>query len=201
MQSELPIRRICSDPFARTDEGALWGCVMVKPMARSNSHATGRRPILKRCSNCGNEFFYSGSHATRNQKFFCCYDCYIESKTKKKAITCDWCGGVFLKKSSDIDRTEHNFCCPECCLSFRHKQGEFAWNHRINGETLHRKVAESKIGRKLFPWDEVHHIDGNHFNNSPANISVMSKSEHAKIHASNKKRGRDGRFIKSLPTS
>ena len=175
--------------------------VMMDRREKANIHRTGRRPILKICSNCGDSFLYVGSHATRNQNFFCCYKCYIDFKTKKRPITCDWCGIVFLKKTSDIDRTEHNFCGPECCLSFRHKYGEAAWNHRVNGETFHRKIAEAKIGRSLLPIEEVHHIDGNHFNNSPENIAVLSKSEHAKIHALNKERGCDGKFIKSIPTS
>ena len=173
---------------------------MMERMERANIQKMGRRPILKRCSNCGNSFLYVGSHATRNRNFFCCYECYIDFKTKKMAVNCDWCGTVFFKKSADIDRTEHNFCCPECCLSYRQKQGETACNHRVNGEVIHRKVAEIKIGRRLFPWEEVHHIDGNHFNNNPGNIAVLSKSEHSKIHASKKERSRDGKFIKSIST-
>ncbi len=119
----------------------------------------------------------------------------------KQSVVCDWCGKVFMKKRSDIARCSHNFCSPECSLLYRQKQGEKSWNHSVNGEVVHRKIAEEKIGRKLLPGEEVHHIDGNHFNNDPNNIIILSKSEHAKIHASWKGRGKNGRFIKTGTTS
>ncbi|MBO5570564.1 MAG: HNH endonuclease [Clostridia bacterium] len=157
----------------------------------------GRRAIPKRCSNCGTLFAYVGSHASRNQDFFCSNDCYIAFKTKKEIIQCEWCGTTFNKKRSDIKRTNHNFCCANCALAFRQKEGETAWNHRVNGQVFHRQIAEEKIGRKLHPWEEVHHIDGDHFNNDPSNIMVLSKSEHSKVHASWKERSQDGKFIRT----
>ena len=162
---------------------------------------TGRKPVLKSCSNCGVAFLYAGSHATRNKNFFCCYECYIKYKTKKVNVRCDNCGRNFEKKQSDIRRTDHNFCSPKCNLEYRHREGERAWNHCVNGEILHRKVAEEKIGRKLKSGEEVHHIDGNHFNNDPDNLIVLSKSDHAKIHASWKARSENGQFVKSSPAS
>ena len=46
----------------------------------------------------------------------------------------------------------------------------------------HRHVASLKIGRWLTPDENVHHIDGNIFNNSPDNLQILSSAEHAKIH-------------------
>jgi hypothetical protein len=48
---------------------------------------------------------------------------------------------------------------------------------------LHRVIAENKIGRLLSTTEDVHHIDGDKMNNSPENLEVLSKSEHAKKHA------------------
>lgn len=155
----------------------------------------GRRPILKECSNCGHSFFYTGSHGNRNRNFFCCYACYIEYKTKKVRVKCDQCGIEFLKKRSDVQRTDHNYCSPGCSLAYRQKQGETSWNHRVDGVIVHRRIAEEKIGRKLQPGEVVHHIDGNHFNNDPENIAVLSKSEHSQIHASWKERNIHGQFV------
>ena len=160
------------------------------------SISKGRKPIEKRCSNCGRLFSYTGSHATRNKYFFCCYECYIAFKTKQVEVEYDWCGNRFLKKESAIRRTDHNFCSLACSLAYRHKAGEGPWNHRIDGAIVHRKAAEDKLGRRLYSWEEVHHIDGNHFNNDPENIEVLSKSEHSKIHASWKERNSNGQFIK-----
>lgn len=160
-----------------------------------------RRPVLKICSNCGKQFYYRGSHSSRNKNFFCCYECYIEFKTKRMKVKCDYCGTIFEKKRSDIKRSNHNFCSQECNLSFRHKQGEGTINHRVNGKVVHRRIAEEKIGRPLKPYEEVHHVDGNHFNNDPDNLMILSKSDHSKIHASWKGRCDNGRFIAEKPTS
>jgi len=47
----------------------------------------------------------------------------------------------------------------------------------------HRFIAMEILGRDLYENEVVHHIDGNKRNNSPENLMVMSRSEHAKIHA------------------
>lgn len=46
----------------------------------------------------------------------------------------------------------------------------------------YRLVAEKKIGRYLKKGEIVHHIDGDVTNNSPDNLSVMSQSEHCRLH-------------------
>lgn len=160
-----------------------------------------RRAVRKCCSYCGTVFTYVGSHGTRNKHFFCSHECYIAFKTKKAEVKCDWCGKSMLKKRSDIWRTDHNFCCPECCLLYRQKQGETSWNHRVNGITVHRGILEKKLGRELRADEEVHHIDGNHFNNDPDNLIALSKSEHAKIHSSWKARDEYGKYVKTQSDS
>lgn len=54
-----------------------------------------------------------------------------------------------------------------------------------NGETVreHRYIAEQMVGRKLTFNEVVHHIDGNKRNNSPENLQIMTRAEHAKIHS------------------
>ncbi len=47
---------------------------------------------------------------------------------------------------------------------------------------LHRVVAENKIGRLLKGDEEVHHINKDKFDNSPENLEVLSKAEHAARH-------------------
>lgn len=48
--------------------------------------------------------------------------------------------------------------------------------------TVHRLTAEKKIGRKLLPEEQVHHIDGNKVNNHPSNLMVCTAAEHVSIH-------------------
>ena len=46
----------------------------------------------------------------------------------------------------------------------------------------HREVAEKILSRKLFPSEEVHHIDFVRSNNLPSNLCVMSKEDHKHYH-------------------
>ena len=51
-----------------------------------------------------------------------------------------------------------------------------------NGKTITEPliVSEWKYGRKKRKDESVHHIDGNHLNNSPENLEFLSRSEHSK---------------------
>lgn len=46
-----------------------------------------------------------------------------------------------------------------------------------------RLLVENKLGRKLLPGEDVHHIDENPLNNDLDNLEVISHSEHEKQHA------------------
>ena len=52
-----------------------------------------------------------------------------------------------------------------------------------SGKSVSRHVAEMMLGRKLKPWEVVHHKDGNPLNNSRDNLEVMSRSKHSRMHA------------------
>ena len=46
----------------------------------------------------------------------------------------------------------------------------------------HRRVAEKKVGGKIYAGREVHHIDGDKTNNKRSNLLVVSKEAHRRIH-------------------
>jgi hypothetical protein len=57
----------------------------------------------------------------------------------------------------------------------RHTRDGYVFEHIL--------VAEKKIGRYLKKGELVHHIDGDHANNNPNNLMVMTKQEHQLLHA------------------
>lgn len=50
------------------------------------------------------------------------------------------------------------------------------------GRSIHRVVAEIKIGRPLKKDEVVHHKDRNKANNNPDNLEVMTRGEHTALH-------------------
>lgn len=53
----------------------------------------------------------------------------------------------------------------------------------------HRKIMAEVLGEGKLEGKEVHHIDCNPFNNDPANLCVLSKAEHARVHSEMRRRG------------
>jgi HNH endonuclease len=54
----------------------------------------------------------------------------------------------------------------------------------------HRLVVERREGRKLASGEVVHHVDGDPLNNDPANLVVLSRTEHHRLHATGSTRKR-----------
>jgi hypothetical protein len=53
-------------------------------------------------------------------------------------------------------------------------------------QSVHKRVAEKKMGGSVKKGYEVHHRDGNKTNNRPSNLTVIKKSTHRKLHSNSK---------------
>ena len=62
----------------------------------------------------------------------------------------------------------------------------------------HRVVAERMIGRRLEPWEEVHHLNHVRSDNRPENLLVLSGTDHAALHNAIRERDGEGRFASPL---
>src|SRR5712692_3250913 len=58
------------------------------------------------------------------------------------------------------------------------------WFISINGKKMpfHRYLVEQREGRTLGRNEIVHHVDHDPFNNDLANLVVLTRSEHMRIH-------------------
>lgn len=148
------------------------------------------------CDYCGQEFEYIKRHENRNRHFFCSRECSYKFKEKKVTVECDWCGRTLLRKQSDVKRNNNNFCSFDCYRDYKNFVEEGSYNQTTDGKAVYRRVYEVAHGVKLHSNNEIHHIDGDHTNNSIENLALMSKSEHSKIHSTEKERDKYGRFIK-----
>lgn len=55
-------------------------------------------------------------------------------------------------------------------------------NGRRRARREHRVFMENHLGRKLEPWEAVHHIDGNAQNNEIDNLEVVEFGKHTSAH-------------------
>ncbi len=49
--------------------------------------------------------------------------------------------------------------------------------------SVHKRVAEKRVGGKIYKGYVCHHKDGNIENNKPSNIAVLKERFHKKIHS------------------
>lgn len=64
---------------------------------------------------------------------------------------------------------------------------------RKRAKLLHRHLMEQRLGRRLEPWEVVHHKDGNPQNNDISNLVVTTHSAHSIAHVTGIKRSRSTR--------
>ena len=157
-----------------------------------------------------------GKKLEKDQVKFCSHSCsasYNNSIRKKKN------GNVCLECGKEIEdtRSKRKFCCNECQRDYEYKQYIEKWkNGEVSGmrsatlisQHVRRYMLEKthcsceicgcnwvnpKSGK---PIVEIHHIDGNAFNNKEENLQVLCPNHHAMTENyknNNKNNGRKSR--------
>lgn len=74
----------------------------------------------------------------------------------------------------------------------------YRWNYVTeNGRRVarreHRVIMEQHLGRKLEPWELVHHKDGDKLNNDLANLEMREFGEHTAEHHKGGRKSEDAR--------
>lgn len=108
------------------------------------------------------------------------------NRDKKKYIeitkTCPVCNKVFVTRNHP---KKEGTTCSKSCAATWFKTGDT--NPNWKGKS-YRNAAFKKYGHKCFVCDEtkvldVHHLDGNHNNNSVENILPMCPTHHRYLHS------------------
>lgn len=77
------------------------------------------------------------------------------------------------------------------------KRGYRWFSITVNGKRTvqreHRAVMEKHLGRRLDPWELVHHKNGNTADNSLENLELMTFGQHATEHHTGSRKSADSR--------
>ena len=122
-----------------------------------------------KCGFCGRQFEKTGK---RSRQSFCAKSCYRAwlycfNKTENPTNTAEF----WTEERKQDARTRG-----------QERKGKARGYKKYHQRHEHRVVAESIIGRPLKANEVVHHKDGNKGNNDPANLEVLTRSEHARLH-------------------
>jgi len=122
------------------------------------------------------------------------------------AIICAHCGRTSYR-AIRLLRSGPMFCNRACRTKKRRKNAVAPYIEIcVDGERVyeHRHVASITLGRPLSSDEEVHHIDGDGWNNHPDNLEVVSRKVHASRHprqdwiAAAKERAAEGLTIRRI---
>ncbi len=108
---------------------------------------------------------------------------------------CENCGNGFFVTASQAAARPRRYCsygCRDALNPRRRIQNGYMYVLVADDHYVpeHRLVAEHHLGRPLQPNEDVHHGPGGKLDNRWENLTVMSKSEHAKLHHAERRAAR-----------
>ena len=137
-----------------------------------------------KCCICGKPVYRYDSEIVG--KIFCSMKCVGASKKNGTILYCAMCDKPFYRRigEQDIGVRKNQFCSKRCYFQWRAENSKRDTYLKSGSIHIHRIISESVLGRKLYPNEVVHHIDGDRKNNNPKNLAVFpSQAIHAKCHA------------------
>lgn len=152
------------------------------------------------CDYCGKEFEKPTNKVNESIKHgwkqFCSSECHRNYKTKKIKCTCANCGKELYKAPYQIKNSKSGnvFCNKSCACSYNNSHFRTGENNPNFKDGVYKGSHYATIAYREYLWKcaccnnedpdviQVHHIDGNHFNNSIDNLIPICANCHCKIH-------------------
>ncbi len=151
--------RYCNGTFTPAKKSTAFcsrSC-LTKWLRQENILVRPKKGVTKTCKNCNEEFYVPKYR--ENTAIYCSRKCLalanpqITEKARNNSP-------IMARKGQTVKRNYKTIT--------------------VNGVQVreHRYVVEQHLGRKLERWEHVHHIDGDHLNNSIENLEVLTNAEH-----------------------
>lgn len=107
-------------------------------------------------------------------------DSGVDTSKRKLTVTCSYCSKQIRRTKARVRRTQHQFCGLECYYAWLDstKINKEYWRHGM------RQAREAVLDYyPLKAGQVVHHIDGNHKNNTLKNLAVFAcNGDHVRYH-------------------
>lgn len=173
----------CNKTFNTTPSRAKQNRVFCSLVCyRESAARLVRQQTKKKCKHCKKTFFVYNSRIKLNCGKYCSKDCYHKA-IHTGFIMCLNC----RQKTKDFRGKRHRkFCSVTCANAYNLKQRPKDFNFK-HGRSKARQLSSATKNKKCYFHNtnkniELHHIDGNPYNNEEKNWVFLCRQCHMRIH-------------------